>query len=79
MSLRSLGPRTLDEVPPPEPAAAMHLAQKEHRAISDESIMRIALWLFGRKSLTQAVPTRLDPVLALMRREEIGAADHDAS
>ncbi|MGW3547011.1 AAA domain-containing protein [Janibacter hoylei] len=73
VSLRSLGPRTLDEVPPAELAAAMHLAERAHGAISDEDIMRITLWLFGRKSLTQTVRTRLEPVLALLRREEIGA------
>lgn len=74
VSLRELGPRTLEEVPPAEIAAAMHLAQRDFGAVSDEEIMRHTLWLFGRKSLTQAVRTHFDPVLALVRREEIGAA-----
>lgn len=73
VSLRALGPRTLDEVPPAELAAAMHIAEREYGAISDEEVLRVTLWLFGRKSLTQAVRTRLDPVLALVRREEMGA------
>lgn len=72
VSLRSLGPRTLDEVPPAEIAAAMHIAEREHGAISDEEIMRTTLWLFGRKTLTQAARDRMDPVLALVRRQEIG-------
>lgn len=74
--LRTLGPRTLDEVPPAEIAAAMHVAQRDFDAISDEEIMRHTLWLFGRKSLTQAVRDQMDPVLALVRREEIGAVSH---
>ncbi|UUZ45939.2 AAA domain-containing protein [Janibacter limosus] len=61
VSLRSLGPRTLDEVPPAEIAAAMHIAEREHGAISDEEIMRTTLWLFGRKSLTQSVRDRSGP------------------
>lgn len=73
VTLRMLGPRTLDEVPPAELAAAMHFSEREHGAISDEEIMRTTLWLFGRKSLTQAVRDRMDPVLALVRRQEIGA------
>ncbi|KRE38259.1 hypothetical protein ASG73_04685 [Janibacter sp. Soil728] len=72
VTLRSLGPRTLDEVPPAELAAAMHIAEREHGAISDEEIMRTTLWLFGRKTLTQAARDRMDPVLALVRRQEIG-------
>lgn len=74
--LRALGPRTLDEVPPAEVATAMIVAEKDFKAISDEEIMRHTLWLFGKKSLTQTVRDQMSPVLALVRREEIGAVGH---
>lgn len=70
VSLRTLGIRTLEEVPPAEIASAMQLARSTYEAVSDEEILRYTLWLFGRKSLTQTVREFLMPIVDKMLRVE---------
>lgn len=81
---RLLGPRALDEVPPAELETVMRLARSRFGAVTDEEVMRYTLHLYGKKSLTQAVRTLLEPIIGMLHAHddqqsaEAGGSDPEA-
>lgn len=71
---RTLGPRSLEEIPPSELEAIMRLARSRFGCVTDEEIMRWTLHLLGRKSLTQTVRSHFEPVVAMLHRHDADEA-----
>lgn len=65
--VRTLGPRSLDEIPPAELAAVLRWVAGKHGWASEETLLREALGVLGLKRLTSNVNSRLRSVLPLAR------------
>lgn len=66
-TIRALGPRTLDQVPPAELAAIMRLAAHDCDPEDDEALMRGVLDRFQVQRLTKQARAQLEPIVRLVR------------
>ncbi|MBO4208638.1 AAA domain-containing protein [Micromonospora echinofusca] len=66
--LRTLGPRSLDEIPPAELATVMAVHARKIDWVNRESVFRATLETYGRESLTEVAATRLTKVENLARK-----------
>ncbi|GIJ17240.1 very short patch repair endonuclease [Micromonospora gifhornensis] len=67
-ALRTLGPRSLDEIPPEELATVMAAHASRLGWVNRESIFRATLETYGRRSLTEVATIRLTRVENLARK-----------
>jgi hypothetical protein len=66
--LRTLGPRSLDEIPPAELAMVIAVHAERLGWGNHEAVFRATLETYGRKSLTEVATTRLTKVEGLARQ-----------
>ncbi|MFI7080236.1 AAA domain-containing protein [Micromonospora sp. NPDC049903] len=69
--LRTMGPRTLDEIPPAELAMVMATHAERIDWANREMVFRATLETYGRKSLTEVAAARLRKIEALARKTTI--------